>query len=82
MNDNQLYEFLKSYYLEESLSFDDEIHKRVEASLETIEKEMASNPKPPYSPDLLESLITHCKMGVMEEVVEKATESGIIPILP
>ena len=78
MNDNELYEFLKSYYMEESLNYDEEVHKRVEAALEVIEKEMANNPKSPYSPELLEAIVTHCKMGIMDEIVEKATEMNAI----
>ena len=77
MTPDELFNFLKTYYLQENLNYDDEVSKRVEEASEILEKELTSKPKPPYTPALLESIISLCKMGIMEELVVKANETNL-----
>ena len=76
MNDEQLFNFLKLYFTNESLNYDDEIAKRVEEYSSMLDKELENKPSHPYSPMLLESLIGLCKMGIMDELVVVANEAN------
>jgi hypothetical protein len=74
MTEDQIVAFLKEYYLSESLSYYDEVNKRSEESLLVLEKELESSSKPPYSDELVGSMINVAKMSIMEEVVEAFTQ--------
>lgn len=76
MDDAQMVDFLKAYYLSENLVYDDEINSRTEEALMVLEKELEAGSKPPYSPALVESLINLCKLSVVDGVVEEMVKTN------
>lgn len=79
MNDDQMIDFLKEYYLNENLVYDEEINKRTEDAVLVVEKQLESGSKPPYAPELIESMINMCKLAIMDEIVEEMNK-GIGPL--
>lgn len=78
-NDDQMIDFLKEYYLNENLVYDDEINKRTEEAILAVEKQLESGSKPPYSQELIESLISMCKLTIMDDIVDEMNK-GIEPL--
>lgn len=76
MTDAQMLDFLSTYYLSENLNYDEEINKRTEETLLALEKELENGTKPPFSQLMVESLLSLCKLSVMDEIVDKVNSQN------